>query len=186
MYTFLELLYILELYVHCKQENYSNLGRIIRCLYSPRSVFTYFPNYLSCPITKNSKFFLVIANNSLNEHIENKTYINCISILTIKWKWSRTFLRKLSLFIIKPTIIHCFFANSGAFWIGGTDGFVEGHWVWISTMQAMTVTDWGESLNHTNDSSNDCLQIQAVNNDHTPYWQPAHCSDKTNFICEIP
>nr|XP_022301766.1 galactose-specific lectin nattectin-like [Crassostrea virginica]XP_022302842.1 galactose-specific lectin nattectin-like [Crassostrea virginica] len=73
-----------------------------------------------------------------------------------------------------------------AFWIGGTDGFVEGHWVWISTMQAMTVTDWGESLNHTNDSSNDCLQIQAVSNDHTPYWQPAHCSDKTNFICEIP
>lgn len=109
MYTFLELLYILELYVHCKQENYSTLGRLIRCWHSPRSLFTYFPNYLSCPITKNSKFFPVIANHSLNEHIANKTYINCISILPIKWKWSRTFLRKLSLFIIKPTIYHPLF-----------------------------------------------------------------------------
>ena len=36
-----------------------------------------FPNYLSCLITKNSKFFPVIANNTLNEHIANKVYQYC-------------------------------------------------------------------------------------------------------------
>lgn len=70
---------------------------------------------------------------------------------------------------------------SESFWMGGTDEFVEGHWIWISTMDKMTFTDWGQGYHDGHDSHEDCLQIQAGGR-----WKDAVCSVRSNFICEVP
>lgn len=70
---------------------------------------------------------------------------------------------------------------SESFWMGGTDEFVEGHWIWISTMDKMTFTDWGQGYHDGHGSHEDCLQIQAGGR-----WKDAVCSVRSNFICEVP
>nr|XP_011416001.2 galactose-specific lectin nattectin-like [Crassostrea gigas] len=77
-------------------------------------------------------------------------------------------------------ILH-FMRSDKSFWMGGTDEFVEGHWIWISTMDKMTFTDWGQGYHDGHGSHEDCLQIQAGGR-----WKDAVCSVRSNFICEVP
>ncbi|XP_065939193.1 perlucin [Magallana gigas] len=73
------------------------------------------------------------------------------------------------------------------FWIGGTDEFVEGHWVWISTMQRLGFTDWYPGNPSDSGSNEDCLEIMVgLSASPRHYWNDEDCSKKANFICEVP
>ena len=72
------------------------------------------------------------------------------------------------------------------YWIGGTDEFFEGHWLWISTMQKLSYTDWFPGNPSDSDSGEDCMEIIVGHNDQTTRWNDDNCSKKANFICKVP
>ncbi|XP_022302844.1 perlucin-like [Crassostrea virginica] len=72
------------------------------------------------------------------------------------------------------------------YWIGGTDEFVEGHWVWISTMQKLSFTDWSPGGPSDSGSNEDCMEIIVGHGAPATWWNDDVCSKKANFICEVP
>ena len=72
------------------------------------------------------------------------------------------------------------------YWIGGTDEFMEGHWLWIPTMQKLSFTDWSPGNPSDSDSNEDCMEIIVGHSAPTTKWNDDNCSKKANFICEVP
>nr|XP_022301764.1 perlucin-like [Crassostrea virginica] len=72
------------------------------------------------------------------------------------------------------------------YWIGGTDEFMEGHWLWIPTMQKLSFTDWSPGNPSDSGSNEDCMEIIVGHSAPTTKWNDDNCSNKANFICEVP
>ncbi|XP_078340518.1 perlucin-like isoform X2 [Crassostrea virginica] len=72
------------------------------------------------------------------------------------------------------------------YWTGGTDEFFEGHWVWISTMQKISYTDWFHGNPSDSGSGEDCMEIMVGLSDQDTTWNDVDCSKKANFIFEVP
>ncbi|XP_062577653.1 perlucin-like isoform X2 [Saccostrea cucullata] len=72
------------------------------------------------------------------------------------------------------------------FWIGGTDEFVEGHWIWIPTMEKVGFTDWSPGNPSDSSSNEDCMEIIVGHTAQSTHWNDDDCSKKANFICEVP
>ncbi|CAG5124220.1 unnamed protein product [Candidula unifasciata] len=72
--------------------------------------------------------------------------------------------------------------SSGAVWIGGTDVFNEGTWLWLSTgHRIFNFLDWAPG--QPDDSAGeDCLGLYGVSNYQ---WNDFICSNLGTFICEI-
>ncbi|XP_048765293.1 perlucin-like [Ostrea edulis] len=66
------------------------------------------------------------------------------------------------------------------FWVGGTDAFTEGHWIWINTRQPFTFTDWAP-LEPYQGVGNDCMTLAYHEGYH---WNDDVCDHKYDFICE--
>ncbi|XP_071144357.1 perlucin-like protein [Mytilus edulis] len=66
------------------------------------------------------------------------------------------------------------------YWTGGRDDVTEGRWIWSSTDQPITFTNWGphEPSNRTDQN---CIAIHAATNWK---WVDGTCSETTWFICE--
>ncbi|XP_061169443.1 perlucin-like [Saccostrea echinata] len=66
------------------------------------------------------------------------------------------------------------------FWIGGTDAFAEGQWVWISNQKPLTYKGWapGEPNNGVGGA---CLTLAYHEGYH---WNDDHCRNEYDFICE--
>merc|ERR1711879_548322 len=72
-----------------------------------------------------------------------------------------------------------------ALWIGGTDIFSEGQWIWSgSKMPIQEFTDWfpGEPNMADGPSAEDCLQFFAA---ERMQWNDETCSMTFPFVCEI-
>ena len=72
------------------------------------------------------------------------------------------------------------------YWIGGTDEFMEGHWLWIPTMQKLSFTDWSPGNPSDSGSNEDCMEIIVGHSAPLTKWNDDNCSNKANFICEVP
>ncbi|KAL4238855.1 hypothetical protein ACF0H5_003562 [Mactra antiquata] len=71
-----------------------------------------------------------------------------------------------------------------SWWIGLTDGDVEGQWLWYRTDAAPEVTDWstGEPNNYGN--GEDCVEYRQVNGHWG--WNDVPCGPvRASAICEI-
>nr|KAG5703315.1 hypothetical protein BaRGS_025557 [Batillaria attramentaria] len=69
-------------------------------------------------------------------------------------------------------------------WIGGTDVFSEGYWIWAGSKQPLTFTDWapGEPNHAGGDTNEDCLQLYAHKG---LMWNDEDCRQTTRFVCEL-
>ncbi|XP_025097816.1 perlucin-like protein isoform X1 [Pomacea canaliculata] len=71
--------------------------------------------------------------------------------------------------------------NYASMWLGGTDVFSEGFWIWAGSKQPLGFVDW-----HTGEPSNsrpgeDCLMLyKSVNYQ----WNDGPCNTATKFVCE--
>ncbi|XP_063405773.1 perlucin-like [Mytilus trossulus] len=72
------------------------------------------------------------------------------------------------------------------FWLGGSDLAAEGVWVWTTSGQGFTVTDWHTSTIHEPNNENGtehCLNM----NKHLDYeWNDDNCWNENRFACEKP
>ncbi|XP_062585003.1 perlucin-like protein isoform X2 [Saccostrea cucullata] len=71
--------------------------------------------------------------------------------------------------------------NSGVFWIGGTDIFIERAWKWMGSNTRFYYSNWwrGEPNNYS--GGEHCVQL------HSSYnyaWNDATCQDRNKFICQ--
>ncbi|XP_060602687.1 perlucin-like protein [Ruditapes philippinarum] len=70
------------------------------------------------------------------------------------------------------------------FWLGATDGEIEGIWVWYTdrTLLSNGYTNWYPGQPETSDKNNqDCACLWG----HESYtWHDYHCDRKSFFICE--
>ncbi|XP_062618048.1 perlucin-like [Saccostrea cucullata] len=66
------------------------------------------------------------------------------------------------------------------FWVGGTDAFAEGEWVWLSNPKQMTYKGWapGEPNNGVGGA---CMTLAYHEGFH---WNDDHCKNEYDFICE--
>ncbi|XP_063406856.1 neurogenic locus notch homolog protein 3-like [Mytilus trossulus] len=72
------------------------------------------------------------------------------------------------------------------FWLGGSDKVTEGVWVWTTSGQGFTVTDWHTRTVHEPNNSNGeehCLDMHK-NLDYE--WNDDKCRNENRFICEKP
>ncbi|CAG2224155.1 unnamed protein product [Mytilus edulis] len=70
-----------------------------------------------------------------------------------------------------------------AFWLGGSDKVTEGVWVWTTSGQGFTVTNWHTRTVHEPNNSNGdehCLDMHK-NLDYE--WNDDNCQNKNRFIC---
>ncbi|VDI62869.1 Hypothetical predicted protein [Mytilus galloprovincialis] len=72
------------------------------------------------------------------------------------------------------------------FWLGGSDRASEGVWVWTTSGQGFTVTDWHTRTTHepnNQDGNENCLTIHKELDFE---WNDDKCSNVYRFICEKP
>ncbi|XP_063399102.1 perlucin-like protein [Mytilus trossulus] len=65
-------------------------------------------------------------------------------------------------------------------WIGATDMFAEGHWVWIEDLEQMSYTYWYPGQPNEGKGGN-CLVWY---NYHGFNWHDSGCHNKFMFICQ--
>ncbi|XP_062568473.1 perlucin-like [Saccostrea cucullata] len=71
--------------------------------------------------------------------------------------------------------------SKGNFWIGLNDILVEGEWVWMSTQQTPSYTDWAPGQPDNYQQHEDCAFLWQAT---TLHWDDVDCSTKFSFICE--
>nr|XP_022293575.1 perlucin-like isoform X3 [Crassostrea virginica]XP_022294207.1 perlucin-like isoform X1 [Crassostrea virginica] len=64
-------------------------------------------------------------------------------------------------------------------WIGGTDAFEEGHWLWINSQRPVTFTDWAP-LEPYQGKGFECMTLTGRQGFR---WNDDDCSHKLGFIC---
>nr|XP_022297397.1 perlucin-like [Crassostrea virginica] len=67
------------------------------------------------------------------------------------------------------------------FWIGLNDILTEGEFVWMSTQQIPTYTDWGPNQPDNDQQLEDCVLLSAGRNFQ---WNDRSCTIRSPFICE--
>ncbi|XP_060079457.1 perlucin-like protein [Ylistrum balloti] len=68
----------------------------------------------------------------------------------------------------------------GEYYLGGADFFVEGDWIWASTMEPITNANWSPGEPNDNAGTEDCLAI-VLNG----LWNDVPCNISLPFVCEI-
>ena len=66
-----------------------------------------------------------------------------------------------------------------SFLIGVTDSFIEGKWMYASSMQLVQSTDWRDN-EPNNYAWEDCVQMEPP----TGKWADINCDRQSQFICE--
>ncbi|XP_061171044.1 mannose-binding protein C-like [Saccostrea echinata] len=59
--------------------------------------------------------------------------------------------------------------TKGLYWIGGTDEIREGRFVWASTGNSLTFTDWNRGEPNNDESKEDCIEISG-HSDRRGMW----------------
>ncbi|XP_063420059.1 perlucin-like [Mytilus trossulus] len=67
------------------------------------------------------------------------------------------------------------------YWLGGRDDVVEGTWMWSSTDEFFTYTDWYPEQPNNYLGNQDCLHMHAAFN---MKWQDESCTTLGRYICE--
>ncbi|KAK9878338.1 hypothetical protein WA026_021639 [Henosepilachna vigintioctopunctata] len=80
------------------------------------------------------------------------------------------------------------FPTSDSFWISGTDLAKEGDFVWMSTGQPFSYTNWHpvdvKEPNNVNNAEHCVHMYQYFNSPNFFFWNDVHCGVPYNFICE--
>ncbi|CAC5386032.1 NCAN [Mytilus coruscus] len=74
--------------------------------------------------------------------------------------------------------------NKKTFWLDGSDRAIEGVWVWTTSGQKFTVTNWFTRNSHEPNNMNgneNCLQIY---NKHDFEWNDDNCLSRHRYICK--
>nr|XP_022294432.1 perlucin-like [Crassostrea virginica] len=66
------------------------------------------------------------------------------------------------------------------FWIGGTDAFSEGHWVWVTTLEPFEYVDWAPQEPNQG-AQCQCMTLAPREAFH---WNDDICHNQYDFICE--
>ncbi|XP_034331490.2 perlucin [Magallana gigas] len=66
------------------------------------------------------------------------------------------------------------------FWVGATDAFEEGHWLWISSQQPVKFTDWAPNEPYQGVGF-ECMTLTARQGFR---WNDENCNHKWGFICK--
>lgn len=70
----------------------------------------------------------------------------------------------------------------GSYWVGGTDAFSEGVWVWAKSMKKICdFTRWGPRQPSNSGHEEHCLEIKFETENN---WTDNRCSYKEKYICE--
>ncbi|XP_056015831.1 perlucin-like [Ostrea edulis] len=70
--------------------------------------------------------------------------------------------------------------NHDTYWLGATDAFSDGNWIWVGNQRPLTFLGWspGEPANGAGAA---CLTLAGNLNHH---WNDDYCDRKYGFICE--
>ncbi|CAG2194187.1 unnamed protein product [Mytilus edulis] len=72
------------------------------------------------------------------------------------------------------------------FWLGGSDQANEGVWVWTTSGQVFTVTDWHTRTIREPNNQNGNENCLTIDDDLDYEWNDEKCSIDYRFICEKP
>ncbi|XP_061183004.1 perlucin-like protein [Saccostrea echinata] len=68
------------------------------------------------------------------------------------------------------------------FWIGGTDAVVEGEWMWVTTGQNFTYSNWAPGFPDDYRKNEDCAHLYKAQHFE---WNDEDCDHRMCFICEL-
>lgn len=71
--------------------------------------------------------------------------------------------------------------SSELFWLGGTDQYMDGHWVWSSSNATIAPSFWWEKATPTSNNSFNCLTVGKFTLNR---FKDENCSAKHFFVCE--
>ena len=66
-------------------------------------------------------------------------------------------------------------------WIGGTDAFSEGTWVWSPSNTPLSYTNWHSGNPDNRDGHQDCLMLNYGNPGE---WDDRICTGERKYVCE--
>ncbi|KAK9871123.1 hypothetical protein WA026_011407 [Henosepilachna vigintioctopunctata] len=69
-------------------------------------------------------------------------------------------------------------------WTSGTDLQEEGSYVWMSTGEGFTFTNWEPRQPDNFLNAEHCIEIRK-SNEQGYYWNDSYCSYKFKFVCEV-
>ncbi|VDI04724.1 neurocan core protein [Mytilus galloprovincialis] len=72
------------------------------------------------------------------------------------------------------------------FWLGGSDKVTEGVWVWTTSGQGFTVTDWYTRTVHEPNNANGVEHCLDIHKNLDYEWNDEKCLNKNRYICEKP
>lgn len=69
-------------------------------------------------------------------------------------------------------------------WIGATDIFNEGHFMWLRSFKSVAFNDWsvGEPNQAHGSNSEDCVQMRR---EFQWQWNDESCAQTDHFVCEL-
>ncbi|XP_063402331.1 perlucin-like [Mytilus trossulus] len=67
-------------------------------------------------------------------------------------------------------------------WLGGTDMFAEGRWVWIENLEPISYNYWYMGSHEPSGGSADNCLIWHNHNGY--FWQDVNCKANYKFICQ--
>ncbi|XP_033729105.1 perlucin-like [Pecten maximus] len=71
-------------------------------------------------------------------------------------------------------------ASQGEYYLGGSDFFVEGEWLWASTLKPITIKHWGSGEPNDRQGEEDCLAVTV-----SGFWNDVPCTTSLPFVCQI-
>ncbi|VDI71170.1 versican core protein [Mytilus galloprovincialis] len=123
---------------------------------------------------------------------ENSCYFFS-SIESANWNYAKSYCQRRSSMLAEVTTtseMTFLWTNAKkhgkTFWLGGSDLAIEGVWVWTTSGQGFTVTDWHtRTIRESNnqDGNENCLTIHKELDFE---WNDDKCSNDYRFICEKP
>ncbi|XP_061183285.1 perlucin-like [Saccostrea echinata] len=130
----------------------------------------------SCPhgwVLRGSSCYLFVTD-SPEDWMTATSYCNILhaKLVEIETLAEDEFLR-LHLFDKKLT---------GGYWIGFSDIVVEGEWIWTSTQEPPTYSDWYPGQPDDLKHHQDCGQL--LGGSFGFHWDDEICTRTNNFICE--
>ncbi|VDI34224.1 low affinity immunoglobulin epsilon Fc receptor [Mytilus galloprovincialis] len=70
-------------------------------------------------------------------------------------------------------------AGTSRYYIGGSDFFVEGQWIWSTSQTSIVAHNWEPSEPNNIGTGEDCLTVN-----HDGLWNDVPCDTDVRFICE--
>ncbi|OWF51216.1 perlucin-like [Mizuhopecten yessoensis] len=121
---------------------------------------------------------------------ENGEHCYFFSLETGTWAYAGSYCRNFNAKLAEPmeaadvvfidTAVKSTHPRIGEYYLGGGDFFIEGEWIWASTLSPITNANWSPGEPNDLAGREDCLGVVL-----SGLWNDVPCNISLPFVCEL-